>query len=143
MLREQMREQMRESSSPPPWREQVFGDARGTWKVGDLHDYASDRYNLRTIPVRDLEENNLDSGEQTTSDADQDAYISRAMATDTEFPILAVRYPDGLWIADGTHRTWKARELGQRTIKGWVLDWEEILDVSHGPPHGDSASSPY
>lgn len=102
--------------------------------MGDLHDYASNLRDPRPIRIRDLEDNNLDSGEQTTSDADPAAYISRAMASDTEFPILAVRYPDGLWIADGTHRTWKARELGQRTIKGWVLDWEEILDVPHGPP---------
>ena len=133
---------LRESrgSNPPSWREQQFGDDRGAWKVGDLHDYASDRYNLRTILVRDLEENNLDSSEQTTSDADHDAYVSRALASDTEFPILVIRYPDGLWIADGTHRTWKARELGQRALRGWILDWEEILDVPHGPPRGESES---
>lgn len=131
-----LREQMRESSSPPPWREQVFGDDRGAWRVGDLHNYASNLRDPRPIRIRDLEENNLDSGEQTTSDPDRDAYISRAMASDTDHPILVVRYPDGLWIADGTHRTWKAREHGQRTIMGWVLDWEEILDVPHDPSRG-------
>lgn len=127
---------MRESreSSPLPWREQEFGDARGTWLVGDLHDYASDRYDPRAISVRDLEENNLDSGEQVTTDTDHAAFVRRAMESDTESPILVVRYPDGPWIADGAHRTWWARELGQRTIMGWVLDWEEILDVPHAPP---------
>jgi len=84
-------------NNPAPWREQEFGDARGTWTVGDLYDHALEHHELRPIPVAALEENNLDSDEQ----------------------------------------------LGIRHLQGWILDWEEILDVPHGPPHGDSAAARY
>jgi len=130
-------------NNPAPWREQEFGDARGTWTVGDLYDHALEHHTLRPIPVAALEENNLDSDDQVTSDPDHAAYVRRAMASDISYPILVISYPDGLWIADGTHRTWKARELGIRHLQGWIMDWEEILEVPHGPPHGDSAASRY
>ena len=126
-----------------PWREQEFGDARGTWRVGDLHDYAQEYKKLQPISVRELAINNLDSEEQHTSDPDMDAYMKRAWKSDIETPIIVVSYPDGLWIADGTHRTWKARELGRKTITGWILDWEEILDIPHGAVSPESAGSPY
>lgn len=132
-----------ESLDVIPWREQVFGDARGTWKVGDLYDYASNTYDLRQIPVSDLEENNLDDGGQTTSDESEEAYVNRSMESNLDYPIIVVNYPDGLWIADGTHRTWKARELGVPYLMGWILDWEEILDVPHDEPMPESLSSPY
>jgi hypothetical protein len=134
---------MRITESVKSWQEQEFGDARGTWLVGDLYDYAANRYDLQQIPVRDLAENNLDDGGQTTSDESEEAYVSRAMESNLDYPIIVVNYPDGLWIADGTHRTWKARELGVPYLQGWILDWEEILDVPHEEPSAESLSSPY
>lgn len=130
---------MRISEGLTPWREQEFGDARGTWRVGDLHDYADARAAPRPIPIRLLAPNNLDDDEE----AGTDEFQIRAQASDIETPIIAIRYPDGLWIADGVHRTWTARELGRRSIMGWILDWEEILDVPHGRPSPESATSPY
>lgn len=111
--------------------------------MGDLYDYAEQRYDLQNIPISALEENNLDDGGQTTSDESEEAYIKRAMAANLDYPIIVVNYPDGLWIADGTHRAWKARELGVPSLLGWILDWEEILDVPHGEPSPESATSPY
>ena len=134
---------MHDETNVNPWREQEFGDARGTWKVGDLHDYAAEYKKLQPISLRELAINNLDSEEQHTSDPDADAYERRAWASDIETPIIVVRYPDGLWIADGTHRTWKARELGKKRITGWILDWEEILDIPHGEVSPESVTSPY
>jgi hypothetical protein len=132
MIREQMRES-RLTEGSIPWREQEFDDGRGRWRVGDLHDYADSLRAPRPIPISRLVPNNLDSEEQKTSDAGHAEFVDRALASDTDSPIIAVRYPDGLWIADGTHRLWKARELGHRSIMGWVLDWEEIFDIDHGP----------
>ena len=126
-----------------PWREQVFCDARGTWKVGDLYDYASNVYDLQHISVADLAVNNLDDGGQTTSDESEEAYIKRAMAANIDYPIIVVNYPDGLWIADGTHRAWKARELGIPYLQGWILDWEEIIDVTHDEPSPESVNNLY
>ena len=134
---------LNEPSGGIPWREQVFGDARGTWLVGDLYDYASNRYDLQQIPVSELEENNLDDGGQTTSEESEESYVTRAMESNLDYPIIVVNYPDGPWIADGTHRAWKARELGVPYLMGWILDWEEILDVHHGVPMPESVSSLY
>ena len=126
-----------------PWREQEFSDARGTWKVGDLHDYAKNTYEMRLIPVGVLESNNLDHDEQNPSHPGFKAFVKRAMESDPDKEIIVIRYPDGLWIADGNHRTWKARELGQQMMMGWILDWEEILDIPHGEVSPESLTSPY
>ena len=137
------RQVLNEAAVGIPWREQVFGDARGTWLVGDLFDYSENRYDLQEILVSDLEENNLNDVGHKTSDKSKKAYIKRAMESNLDYPIIVINYPDGLWIADGTHRAWKARELGVPYLMGWILDWEEILDVPYGAPMPESASSPY
>ena len=143
------KQQVNESAGGTPWREQAFSDARGSWNVGLLHDYAQKRHKLQDIPISDLEGNNLDSDEQVTTDADYEEFVARAMRSDVTKPIIVVSYPDGLWCADGTHRLWKARHLLQRglredpTIRGWILDWEELTDIPHGPPPPESLTSPY
>ena len=139
----QLRRIIRETAGGIPWREQVFGDARGTWNVGDLHDYAELRYDLQLIPVSILEENNLDHDEQDPNHPDYKEFVARAMRSDPSKEIIVINYPDGLWIADGNHRTWKAREIGQPSMQGWILDWEEIVDIPHDPPSDESATSPY
>jgi len=75
---------------------------------------------------------------ETMSDESEEDYVSRAMASNLDYPIIVINYPDGPWIADGTHRAWKARELGIPYLQGWILDWEEILDVPHGAPMPES-----
>ena len=142
-------QQVNESAGGIPWREQAFSDGRGSWNVGLLHDYAQKRHKLQDIPISDLEGNNLDSDEQVTTDANHEEFVARAMRSDVTKPIIVVSYPDGLWCADGTHRLWKARHLLQRglredpTIRGWILDWEELTDIPHGPPQPESLTSPY
>jgi len=144
ITKRELQQLIREAASTAiSWREQDFGDARGTWRVGDLYDYAVQRYNLLPISISVLEKNNLDDEEQTTSDESEEDYIERAMTADLDYPIIVVSYPDGLWIADGTHRAWKSRELGIPRMKGWILDWEEILDVPHREPSPESETSPY
>jgi len=134
---------MRITESSIPWREQEFSDARGTWKVGDLHDYAENTYKKRLIPVSVLEANNLDHDEQDPDHPDFKAFVKRAMKSDPDKEIIIILYPDGLWIADGNHRTWKAREIGQQMMMGWILDWEEILDIPHNEVSPESLTSPY
>ena len=144
-----LRHLIRETATSIPWREQAFSDARGSWPVGLLHDYAQKRHKLQDIPISDLEGNNLDSDEQVTTDPSYEEFVDRAMRSDVTKPIIVVRYPDGLWCADGTHRLWKARhllQLGLRvdpTIRGWILDWKELEDLPHGPTPPESLTSPY
>lgn len=52
-IRRIIRQVINESAGGIPWQEQVFGDARGTWSVGDLFDYASNGYDLQEILISD------------------------------------------------------------------------------------------
>jgi hypothetical protein len=85
---------MRITETVKSWQEQEFGDARGTWRVGDLYDYASNRYDLQQIAVSDLEENNLNDVGHKTSDKSKKAYIKRAMESNLDYPIIVINYPD-------------------------------------------------
>lgn len=129
-----------------PWHKQEFGDARGTWIVGDLHKYIKDNeLELQSFSVKELAKNNLDPEDGTeTSDGSEEGFESRAHSSDLKYPIVVVEYPDGLWIADGVHRTWKARNNKQEKIMGYLLDWEDdLLKIEHDEPSEESKDSAY
>ncbi len=128
------------------WDQQKFEDARGSWVIGDLHKYIQENgIQPQPFSVEELAKNNLDPEEGAhTSDASQNDFESRAHSSDLQYPIVVVEYPDGLWIADGVHRTWKARDSGQQQIMGYLLDWEDdLLNIPYGEPSEESKGSPY
>ena len=132
--------------STKAWDQQEFGDARGTWIIGDLHKYIQENgIKPQSFSVEELAKNNLDPEEGAhTSDATPEDFESRAHSSDLQYPIVVVEYPDGLWIADGVHRTWKARASGQQQIIGYLLDWEDdLLNIPHGEVGEESKNSPY
>ena len=53
-------------------------------------------------------------------------FTERANQTDLKYPIIVVKYPDGLFIADGVHRLWKANAENMEKIKAYVLDHDEL-----------------
>ena len=129
-----------------PWDQQEFGDARGTWSIGDLHKYIQEKgIQKQPFSVDELARNNLDPEEGAqTSDASQEDFESRSHASDLQFPIVVVKYPDGLWIADGVHRTWKARQAENETIMGYLLDWKkDLLKIPHSEASEESKNNPY
>ncbi len=134
------------------WDQQEFGDARGTWIIGDLHKYIQEKgIQKQPFSVDELAKNNLDPEEGAqTSDASPEDFKGRAHASDLQFPIVVVKYPDGLWIADGVHRTWKAREAAReagdktKTIMGYLLHWKkDLLKIPHSEASEESKNSPY
>lgn len=132
--------------STKEWDQQEFGDARGTWIVGDLHKYVKENgIKLQPFSVEELSKNNLDPEEGAhTSDASQEDFESRARSSHLQYPIVVVEYPDGLWIADGVHRTWKAKHNKQEKINGYLLDWKkDLLKIKHSEPSEESKGSPY
>jgi hypothetical protein len=129
-----------------PWNQQKFEDARGSWVIGDLLEYIKENGIMpQPFSVEELAENNLKPEEGTkTSDASPEDFEARAHSSDLQYKIIVVEYPDGLWIADGVHRTWKARNNKQEQIMGYLLDWEEdLLNIPHGEPSEESKGSPY
>ena len=116
----------------PKWKTQEFDDHRGSWKVGDIYDYAKNITYPTPLNVKALSDNNLEERPwETTSDANEKDFITRALDSNLDYPIIVVNYPDGLFIADGVHRLWKARELGYDTIMGFVIDSEALENLPH------------
>lgn len=55
---------------------------------------------------------------------------ARADMADMRYPILVVRNPDGgIWAADGNHRLWRAYKAGQRLIRAYVVDEDELASL--------------
>lgn len=116
------------------WDQQKFSDDRGTWIVGDLHKYIQENgIQKQLFFVDKLAKNNLNPKEGAqTSDASKKDFVSRAHASDLKYPIIVVKYPDNLWIADGIHRTWKAKQAGDKLIMGYLLHWKkDLLKIEH------------
>ena len=79
------------------------------------------------IEIKKLLHNLEPSEHETGSDLPgHPEFIKRAQNASLGFPIILVKYPDGLWIADGVHRLWKANKEGLKTIRGYVYDDAEL-----------------
>ena len=113
------------------------------WRPTQIHSRKGNT--KQPFSVDELAKNNLDPEEGAqTSDASPEDFKSRAHASDLQFPIVVVKYPDGLWIADGVHRTWKARQAGDKTIMGYLLHWQkDLLKIPHSEASEESKNSPY
>lgn len=132
---------MTESSTlVPKWMQQVFEDNNGSWKVGDIYQYAKNRSFPGPLNVKALADNNLEERPwETTTDTSMEQFVRRALDSNLDYPIIAINYPDGVFIADGVHRLWKARELGYDTIEGYMIDSSALEDI---PQSADSAKHP-
>lgn len=107
--------------------DQTFSDSNGTYNVKQLIDFATKNKKIQNINIKELE-HNLEPSEHETGDElpGDPAFIARANKADLKYPIVVVKYNDGLWIADGVHRLWKAKHLKRSHIRGYVIDQSEL-----------------
>jgi DNA-binding CsgD family transcriptional regulator len=110
--------------------DQTFSDDEGTWNVPDILDHAKQHGELTEIPVKDLL-NNLEPSPQETGDElpGSPEFIERAKKADLKYPIIVIKYPDGLFIADGVHRLWKAKEQQIENMKAYLMDHSQLSDI--------------
>jgi hypothetical protein len=110
--------------------DQTFSDGDGTWKVPDIEEYARTNGKRIKVPVRSLL-NNLEPSPRESGDElpGHPEFIDRANEADLSYPIIVVKYPDGLWIADGVHRLWKARDEGLEEIAAYVINHSELSNI--------------
>jgi len=113
------------------WRGQSFGfDETEEWSVPELITWAEDNISPRGLLVAGLAADNIenDAG-QADEPLDSPAFHHRAMASDLEYPIIVINNGGKLIVADGLHRLFKARELGERVISAYVIDREDLNSI--------------
>lgn len=107
--------------------DQTFSDNNGTYSVPKIVNYAKENKKIKEIPIskllHNLEPSPYESGSELPGHPE---FIERANQTDLIYPIIIVKYPDGLFIADGVHRLYKANSLNQKTMKSYVLNQNEL-----------------
>lgn len=107
--------------------DQEFSDKNGVYSVGKMIEFARKNKDPKNIEIEKLLHNLEPSEHETGSDLPgHPEFIKRAKHASLEFPIIVVKYPDGLWIADGVHRLWKANQEGKETIRGYVYNDTEL-----------------
>ncbi len=110
---------------------QTYSDNSGEYKVEDLDAHAKEHHpEVKSIPI-DILDHMFDSDPDEDFDERPGSpeFVKRAEVADFEHPILAVRYKDEdpqLWVADGSHRLWKARAAGKETIDAYIIPSEEL-----------------
>ena len=113
------------------FEDQIYPDHSGEYKVPSIFDWAKSNTKLREFKVKDLEALAFEHSSEEDYDEvpGSKPFVSRAMKTDLNHPIVVVQYKDGNFIADGTHRLWKARAAGHRKIKGYLIREEDLKHV--------------
>jgi len=111
------------------FQDQTYSDGSGEWSVGEILRFVMHRP-IRHILIRTLL-HNFEPDQLVTTDEpfESPEFIERAEAADLSYPIIIIRYDDGLWVADGLHRLWKAKSLGRTNIAAFVMDAHELQDI--------------
>jgi peptide methionine sulfoxide reductase MsrB len=116
------------------WMNQVFTDNNKEYKVSDIHQFINDnRIAVSELSIATLAETNLKPSPQDTYTSGDypgsPKFVERAERASLTFPIIVIQYPDGMFIADGVHRLWKARALGHSIIKGHVISEDDLHQI--------------
>lgn len=85
--------------------DQTFSDNNGTYSVPQIVNYATENKTIKEMPLEpllhNLEPSPHEEGDELPGHPE---FIKRTELTDLKYPIIIVKYPDGLFIADGVHR---------------------------------------
>lgn len=110
--------------------DQTFSDNNGTYSVPKIVNYATENKTIKEIPIskllHNLEPSPHEEGDELPGHPE---FIKRTELTDLKYPIIIVKYPDGLFIADGVHRLAKAHSLNHETIKAYLLNQNELEEL--------------
>jgi disulfide oxidoreductase YuzD len=100
--------------------DQTFSYKGGTYSVPKMVSFAKKNKKLQKIPI------NLLTHNLKTSNPRDPEFIERVQQTNLIYPIIVVKYPNGLFVADGIHRLYKAKSRKNETIKGYIIDHSEL-----------------
>jgi len=110
--------------------DQIYSDNDGEWDVPDIFEYAKENGKKVKIPIEKLL-NNFDPSPYEKPDEipGSPEFIERSNKSDLSYPLIVIKYPDGLFIADGVHRLWKARDKGLKEVKVYLIDHLDLKNI--------------
>ena len=120
------------------YRDKKFTDPNSgeVYLVGDIVDFVKNNGVADIIfNVEELANNNLHTNEEDIANNPTDDipgskdFIAQADNTDVEFPIYVIEYPDGLYVANGIHRLWKAKEMGLKNLRGYLIKSDNLPQI--------------
>jgi len=110
--------------------DQTFSDGTGVWHVPDIEEFARTRGKKQRMAIKDLLHNLEPSPHESGSELPgHKKFIARANKASLEYPIIVVRYPDGMFIADGVHRLWKANEQKLIYLDTYLIDHKDLWQI--------------
>jgi phosphatidylserine/phosphatidylglycerophosphate/cardiolipin synthase-like enzyme len=109
----------------------TYSDDTMTFNVLDLFNYAKNSGKQIVDLSIDQLHHNI---EHSSSDEQDDSRAFKARMTRAKmYPIIVIKYPRRMggkvWIADGRHRLMKAIARGDKTIRAYVLSYDEIKQL--------------
>jgi len=107
--------------------DQTFSDNNGTYSVPQIVKYATENKLIQNLPIEPLLHNLEPSPHESGSELPgHPEFIERAEQTELKYPIIVVQYQDGLFIADGVHRLYKANSKNHKNIKAYLINQNEL-----------------
>ena len=107
--------------------DQTFSDNNGTYSVPQIVNYATQNKLIQNLPIEPLLHNLEPSPHESGSELPgHPEFIERAEQTELKYPIIVVQYQDGLFIADGVHRLYKANSKNHKNIKAYLINQNEL-----------------
>ena len=114
------------------FEEHTYSDNFGEWLVLDIikyieeHDFPIYTFDVDILADTAFEKSPDEEGDEVPG---SEEFIERAEKSDLSFPIITVIYDDGIFIADGNHRLWKAKHIeGDEFIDGYLITADELHD---------------
>lgn len=130
-----------------PFYDQQYADEDKYWNVVDIEKYAAEHGKKEKVSISDLERLlvplNVDELPEEEK-PESPEFMKRVENVDMSYPILVIDYgndkgPDGylvdeskgLWIADGVHRIYKAKQNGHKSIDALIITDVELNNIDH------------
>lgn len=119
---------------------QTYSDSFGEWKVQDIVSFAAKHKKPRKFSTQELADAMFSSSDDSFDEPPGSPdFVRRAERASLSYPIVVVQYEDGLFVADGNHRLWKAKYIEDRdTIDGYLLTEADLRAI---PQIGEPVSA--
>lgn len=109
----------------------VRNDLGISYNVPNLAEWAKKNIKPILMPIEEIQKKYIASKGLFINVEEGEEWHKRSMNADLNFPIILLKQKDGRFdIIDGNHRVWKAWKTGAKNIQAYVLDAENLPQLS-------------